>query len=90
MASLCRWGTGLKTPLGVEVLDNNLFVANYNGSTVREYDASTGALINANFITGLSLPQGLAISDVPEPSTWTLLLVGTGAQHLALRRRSRA
>jgi hypothetical protein len=32
------------------------------GSTVGEYDATTGAAINANFITGLSAPVGLALS----------------------------
>ena len=31
------------------------------GSTVGEYDATTGAAINANFITGLSAPVGLAL-----------------------------
>jgi WD40 repeat protein len=38
-----------------------LFVAGYNSGTVGEYDATTGAVINANFITGLSYPTGLAV-----------------------------
>ena len=32
------------------------------GSTVGEYNATTGAAINANFITGLDDPYGLALS----------------------------
>jgi hypothetical protein len=32
------------------------------GTTVGKYDATTGAVINANFITGLSAPRGLALS----------------------------
>ena len=28
-----------------------------------EYNATTGAAINANFITGLNTPQGLAVND---------------------------
>ena len=42
--------------------DNNLFVANYASGTVGQYNATTGTVINANFITGLNLPNGLAVS----------------------------
>ena len=52
---------------------NNLFVANSvpnagigtGVGTVGEYNATTGAVINANFITGLSpLPVRLAVASV--------------------------
>jgi len=39
-----------------------LYVAEINNNTVGEYNATTGAAINASFITGLLSPQGLAIS----------------------------
>jgi len=35
-------------------LGNTLFVANFGGGTVDEYDATTGAAINVPFITGLN------------------------------------
>ena len=42
---------------------NTLFVDSFHNGTVGEYDAKTGATINANFITGLPLsgPQVLAL-----------------------------
>ena len=48
---------------GLAVLGNDLFVANFSGSTVSEYNATTGALIKANFITGLSFVQSLTVSS---------------------------
>jgi hypothetical protein len=36
-------------------------VANFNTGTVGEYDATTGAAINATFITGLTDPIGIAV-----------------------------
>jgi DNA-binding beta-propeller fold protein YncE len=42
------------------------FVANYgggSGTTVGEYDATTGDAIKASFITGLNGPTGLALSS---------------------------
>ena len=43
-----------------------IYVAHWNGGTnnsgVGEYDAATGAAINASFITGLSDPDGLVLS----------------------------
>jgi hypothetical protein len=46
-----------------------LFVASWYG-TISEYDANTGALVKANFITGLvpGAASGVAIS-VPETSS---------------------
>ena len=45
-------------------------------TTVGEYDATTGAAINANFITGLNQPTGLLVASVQEPSTWSMIAVG--------------
>src|SRR5262249_16961232 len=42
---------------------NHLFVAGRESNTVFELDATTGAIINANFITGLNVPIGLALDD---------------------------
>jgi hypothetical protein len=39
-------------------------VANNGGTTVGKYNANTGATINANLITGLTNPFGLAISSL--------------------------
>ena len=40
-----------------------LFVANFYGGTVGEYNATTGAAVKANFIPGLTYyPQKLAVS----------------------------
>ncbi len=39
-----------------------LYVANADGETVGEYNATTGAAINANFITGLNNDWELALS----------------------------
>jgi hypothetical protein len=44
------------------VSGNILFVSNASGDTIGEYDATTGAAINANFITGLTEPFGIAVS----------------------------
>jgi hypothetical protein len=41
-----------------------------------EYNATTGAAINANFITGLQSPAGLVVAPVPEPSPWSMIAMG--------------
>jgi hypothetical protein len=54
--------SGLTTPYGIVVSGSNLFVAEAGSANkVAEYDATTGALINASFITGLNAPEGLAV-----------------------------
>ena len=63
--------TGLNNPVGVAVYNNDLFVAiggtyntstdRFSGTTVSEYNASVGPLVNANFATGLNGPYGLAV-----------------------------
>jgi hypothetical protein len=46
----------------VHLLSQPLYVGQVGTSNVGEYNATTGAVINANFITGLELPRGLAVS----------------------------
>ena len=82
-------------PEGVQVLGNTLYVANYGDGnpgtgSVAEYDAATGMLLDAGFITGQDETEGLALSDVPEPAPWALLgLGGAGLLASALRRSHR-
>jgi hypothetical protein len=57
--------TGLNEPFGLALSGNDLFVGSYaggSGTTVGEYDATTGHVINPSFITGLNGPAGLAVS----------------------------
>jgi glucose/arabinose dehydrogenase len=63
--------TGLNRPIWVAVSGNTLFVASTASGTIGAYDATNGAAINANFITGAS--GGLAVSGN------TLFVVGGGA-----------
>ena len=62
----------------------NLWMA-YSGTTVGEYDI-TRQTFNANFITGLTEPVGLAV--VPEPSTWAMLAMG-GVALLGIMHRKK-
>jgi streptogramin lyase len=56
--------TGLSLPYGITVSPDgaDLFVANFSSNSIGEYDALTGATINAALVTGLNQPTGLAIS----------------------------
>jgi PKD domain len=54
--------TGLSLPANLAVWGNTLFVSNEIHGTVGEYDATTGMAIKAHFITGLSVPVGLAVA----------------------------
>ncbi len=47
--------------MNIVVSGSNLFAINRDENTVSKYDATTGAVINANFITGLDYPVNLAI-----------------------------
>jgi len=42
--------------------DAQIYVANAGNGTIGEYDATTGAAINAGLVSGLSTPIGLALS----------------------------
>jgi hypothetical protein len=71
----------LNNPSSIAISGNDLFVGNNGTDTVGEYNATTGAVINASFITsGLNQPLGIVVlpQGVPEPSTWALLLGGLG------------
>jgi hypothetical protein len=39
-----------------------LYVSQLSSGTVGEYDAATGAVINASLVTGVSEPEGLVLS----------------------------
>ncbi len=75
---------GLQQAEGIAVLGSNLFVADEATGIVGEYTTS-GATVNAAFITGVAGASGIAV--IPEPSTWALLAMGAGA--LLLGRRCR-
>jgi hypothetical protein len=52
---------GIRKFADLAVSGNHIFVV-YNSTTVGEYDATTGAAIDANLITGLLTSFGLAVS----------------------------
>ena len=57
--------TGLNQPLGIAVAGNNLYVITLDGGTigtVREYNATTGAVINPSLLTQSQDPYVLALS----------------------------
>jgi hypothetical protein len=60
--------TGLSNPQDVAEFNGVLYVTD-NGR-VGEYDATTGAAISPNLITGFIYPTGIAV--VPEPASWLL------------------
>jgi hypothetical protein len=78
--SLVNVISGLHGPQGLAVSGSNLFVVNQGNGTISEYTTS-GAVVNASLISGLSSPGGIAIADVPEPSSLALLfsILGMGA-----------
>jgi glutamine cyclotransferase len=76
--------TGLNTPRGVAIDGNNLFVS--SGTSIAQYNATTGATINSSFISGLNIPVYIAI--VPEPSTYALFGLGALALVVAYRRKA--
>ena len=82
--------TGRNPPFGV-ALDavGNLYVSDDNTGTIGEYSASTGIAINANWVTGLGDPAGIAIALVPEPSSFILLGMVCGFGCVAYRWRKR-
>jgi len=54
--------TNPHTSFGLAVSGNHVFVTDFFGNTVGEYNAATGAAINLRFITGLDEPDGLTVS----------------------------
>lgn len=64
-----------------------IIIPNISGGNVGLY-TTAGATINASFITGLNNPGSFAFLSIPEPTTWAMLLTGTGLMALrAVRRR---
>jgi Putative Ig domain len=53
------------SPTGIAVLGGRLFVGDLDDGTIGEYDATTGATINASLISGLNAPEGLAFGGPP-------------------------
>lgn len=68
--------SGLSDPAGIAIYGSDLFVTNASPliHTVGEYDATSGAAINAALITAGYGPVDISISSIPEPSTYTAIL----------------
>ena len=52
--------TGLSNPEGITFSNGNLYVTDEGSTTVGEYNATTGAAINASLITGINNPYGIS------------------------------
>ncbi|MBV8142368.1 MAG: PEP-CTERM sorting domain-containing protein, partial [Verrucomicrobia bacterium] len=75
-------------PVALASSGNTLYVANYgiaDNGAVGEYNALTGAAINANLISGIYAPYALVVAAVPEPSSWWMAV--SGAALLGVMRR---
>jgi hypothetical protein len=83
--------TGLQSPFGIAVDGSELYVSDFfPTSRVGAYTTS-GATVNASLITaGLNRPYGIAVtsSNLPEPSTFTLFVLGANGVLFASRRRT--
>jgi hypothetical protein len=49
-------------PSGIVLSGSNLFVTNQATGTLGEYNATTGAVVNASLVSGLSQPWAIAVS----------------------------
>jgi glucose/arabinose dehydrogenase len=80
------FASGLANPRGLAFdSSGNLYVANSFDGTVEEFNSNgTGTV----FASGMGRPSGIAI-QVPEPSTWAMLIlsIGTLLGGLQFRRR---
>ena len=63
-------------------LTDNFYVSDFGFNTVRQYD-STGALLNANFVTGLSDPRFIAFDTLQIPIGGTYIPIDQTALLLA-------
>jgi streptogramin lyase len=54
--------SGLSNPYGIAVSGGTLWIANYSSGTIGEYNATTGAAVNAALISGLSAPAAIVVS----------------------------
>jgi hypothetical protein len=78
------------------VSGKTLYLSNWanlqpGAGSVGEYNATTRAAIDANFITGLNGPAGLAlgVSSVPEPSTCSAIAAAAAFFVFYRRRKPR-
>lgn len=55
--------SGPAAPGSMATFGGNLYVANFNTSSVREYNASTGAIVNSALVTGLPGAGDMAIEN---------------------------
>lgn len=75
---------------GIAIDENDdIFVGAQNGSVIGKY-ASTGAVINSSFITGVSNVTSIVIEPVPEPAGVALLASAATLGSWALQRRRRS
>ena len=83
--------TGVAPPplLDLGLSGNDLYVmGGVDGQeTVDEYDATTGAPIKTNFVSGLNSATGMAVAPAPEPCSAALLSLGLSALFGATRVR---
>jgi len=82
--------SGLDAPHGVAVSGSDLYFVSTVSSThtVGEYDAGTGAAIDATLISGLTDQNGgLAISPIPEAGTYAAILGFAALGYAMIRRR---
>jgi hypothetical protein len=80
--------TGLNIPANIAVNGTSLFVTSADNGTVGEYSLITGLAVNASLITGLSGSYGIAVSPIPEPSTYAAI-AGAAMLGLAVWQRRR-
>jgi hypothetical protein len=76
--------TGLSKPSGIALLGSYILVSNNGLGTIGEY-TTAGDPVNTSFISGLSGVRGIAVGEVPEPSTLGLAAMAS----LLLLRRGR-
>ena len=79
--------TGLNLPVGAAIFGNDLFVANNGTNTVGEYNATTGAVINANFVTGVNGSYGLAVLGSQLLVVWVVSLTPLRRDSVVLAAR---
>lgn len=87
------FGTNGVVPLtvsgwGIRSIGNTLYVG-LGGTTIGTFNATTGALINAEFATGFSQTFYMTTftTPVPEPSTYALGAIASGVMAYVARRR---